>query len=236
MRAIGLLLILANVLYLGWTQFVDVVDDGTTLVVQAPHKEVPKIQLANEMNGNSSGIATASSETPSPATTPVLAVPSPASGDALACISVGPFADLPEASQASAILQKTGFAPRQRVEQGEVFVGHWVSVQNFPKREDADRALEMLSKHGLTDVYILPGSDPPNVLSLGVFSDPRRAQKRADDVRELGLQPQIADRTRSGQVYWIDVDLNEPGQLIDTSIFPSEPGKISRLMLRACPR
>jgi hypothetical protein len=230
MRVLGLILILANVLYWGWTQFVDVVEDDAPQTVHAPEKEVPRIQLANEISPE---VATK----PAPGPAAPAATPAPAAiGEPMACISVGPFADLPEAAQASAILRSQNFGPRQRLEQGEVFVGHWVSVQNFSKREDAERALDMLTKHGVTDVYILPGTDPPNVLSLGVFADPRRAQRRADEVRGLGLQPQIADRTRSGTVYWIDVDLHEQGQLIDTSIFPAEPGKISRLMLRACPR
>jgi hypothetical protein len=36
-------------------------------------------------------------------------------------------------------------------------------------------------------------------------------------------------------VYWIDVDLQEPGQVIDSSIFQTDPRKITRLEMRACP-
>ena len=131
---------------------------------------------------------------------------------------------------------RAGFTPRQRLEQGELWVGYWVSVQNFQSREAAEAALRSLVDSGVTDVYLMPGSDPANVLSLGVFSDYQRAQRRAEEIRVLGLEPRIDDRKRAGSVYWIDVDLTEPGQTIDTSIFRSDPGKITRLELRACPQ
>jgi hypothetical protein len=81
----------------------------------------------------------------------------------------------------------------------------------------------------------MPSSEPGNVLSLGVFSDFQRAQRRLEEARRLGLQPQIDDRKRAGTVYWIDADLNRPGQAIDTSIFQTDPRKIMRLELKACP-
>jgi hypothetical protein len=37
-------------------------------------------------------------------------------------------------------------------------------------------------------------------------------------------------------VFWIDVDLKEPGQVIDTSIFQVGQSRILRLELRGCPR
>jgi hypothetical protein len=82
----------------------------------------------------------------------------------------------------------------------------------------------------------MPGSDPPNVLSLGVFSDYQRAQRRALEVRAIGLTPQISDRKRAGSVFWIDVDLKDPGQTIDTSLFQVGQSRILRLELRGCPQ
>jgi hypothetical protein len=108
-------------------------------------------------------------------------------------------------------------------------------VQGLGTRDAAEAALKTLSGSGISDVYLMPGSDPPNVLSLGVFSDYQRAQRRVDEVRALGLTPRIDDRKRAGSVYWIDVDLQEPGQVIDSSIFQTDPGKITRLEMRACP-
>jgi SPOR domain len=153
----------------------------------------------------------------------------------LSCSSIGPFPDLPQASQAQAALKQAGYEPRQRIEQGELWVGYWVSVQDLATRAAAEKAVETLRANGITDVYLMPGTDPENVLSLGVFSDYQRAQKRADEVKELGFEPRIDDRKREGSVWWIDVDLAEPGQLIDTTILQTGPGRILRLEMRACP-
>jgi hypothetical protein len=158
-----------------------------------------------------------------------------APNDFLSCTSVGPFADLPQAAQAQASLRAAGFQPRQRMEQGEIWAGYWVSVQGLATREAAEAALKTLSANGIADVYLMPGSEPANMLSLGVFSDYQRAQRRLDEVRALGLIPRIDDRKRAGSVYWIDVDLQEPGQVIDSSIFQTDPRKITRLEMRACP-
>jgi hypothetical protein len=119
--------------------------------------------------------------------------------------------------------------------QGEMWVGYWVSVQGLPSREAANAALKQLADKGMNDVYVLPGTESGNVLSLGVFSDHQRAQRRADDARSVGLNARVDDRKRTGAVYWVDVDQPEPVQPVDTSIFQTEPGKINRLELRACP-
>lgn len=157
--------------------------------------------------------------------------------DPLSCTSIGPFADLAQAAQAQAALEAAGFEPRQRLEQGELWVGYWVSVQNLASSEAAQEALRTLTANDITDIYLMPsaGLGAPQVLSLGVFSDYQRAQRRANQVRALGFEPLIDDRTREGSVYWIDVDLAEPGQLIDSSIFQTDPGKITRLEMRGCP-
>ncbi len=230
MRALSLLLILCNALYLVWSQLIDVhinpLDRGPVARANPP----PRIVLAREVRKDPEQTAAAVEEAP-----PAEPVAVATEGSAFGCTSVGPFANLSEASQAQAALQAEGFSPRQRLEQGEMWVGYWVSVQNFANRDAAEEALQRLADAGITDVYLMPGTEPANVLSLGVFSDFQRAQRRLQEAQRLGLQPQIDDRKRAGSVYWIDADLKETGQAIDTSIFQTDPRKIMRLELRACP-
>lgn len=249
MRAFCLLLVLVNALYFIWSAVIDVQVsslDRVPIRVAAPP---PRIVLAKEAQ-------TTPAEPPKPdeEEEPVADVrdvvppqveplesqgtvqPQVARQDELTCSSVGPFADLGQASQAQATLRSQGFEPRQRVEQGELWTGYWVSVRDLATRDAAEAALKVLNDNGITDVYLMPGSDPPNVLSLGVFSDYQRAQRRADEVRALKLTAQISDRKRAGSVFWIDVDLKEPGQTIDTSLFQIGQSRILRLELRACPQ
>lgn len=250
MRAFCLLLVLVNALYFIWSEVIDVQVgslDRVPIRVAAPP---PRIVLAKEAQNTPAEPQPEEQENETVANVrdvePPRVEPLESPGtvqppvvrqeDAMTCTSVGPFADLGQASQAQATLRSQGFQPRQRVEQGELWTGYWVSVRDLATRDAAEAALKTLNDNGITDVYLMPGSDPPNVLSLGVFSDYQRAQRRAEEVRAIGLAPQISDRKRAGSVFWIDVDLKEPGQNIDTSLFQVGQSRILRLELRGCPQ
>jgi hypothetical protein len=253
MRAFCLLLVLVNALYFIWSQVIDVQVGSLDRVPIRMAAPPPRIVLAKEaQNASAEQPPEAQEDEPvadvrdvvpprvapleALATAPPREQPQTAREDALVCSSVGPFADLGQASQAQATLRSMGFEPRQRVEQGELWTGYWVSVRDLATRDAAENALKTLNANGITDVYLMPGSDPPNVLSLGVFSDYQRAQRRSEEVKAIGLNAQISDRKRAGSVFWIDVDLKEPGQSIDTSLFQVGQSRILRLELRGCPR
>lgn len=251
MRAFCLLLLLVNALYFIWAQVIDVQVSSLDRVPIRMAAPPPRIVLAKEAQNapaeqqpaeveEDEQVADVREVVPprvAPLESPgTVQPPEIAREDALTCSSVGPFADLGQASQAQATLRSLGFAPRQRVEQGELWTGYWVSVRDLATRDAAEDALKTLNANGITDVYLMPGSDPPNVLSLGVFSDYQRAQRRSDEVKAIGLNPQISDRKRAGSVFWIDVDLKEPGQAIDTSVFQVGQSRILRLELRGCPQ
>lgn len=242
MRTLCLLLILANVLYFAWSQLIDVRASTLDRKPETPAEPLARIVLTSEWD---------QARMQEPSVGPIQDVQPPAveplrdatgdqhvaaaQADSLTCTSVGPFADLPQAAQAQAALRTAGFQPRQRMVQGEIWAGYWVSVQGLPNREAVDEAVKKLNANGMSDVYLMPGGDSQNVLSLGVFSDYQRAQRRVEEVHALGLTPRIDDRKRAGAVYWIDVELQEPGQTIDSSLFQSDQGKITRLEMRACP-
>lgn len=246
MRTFCLLLVLVNALYFIWVRVIDVqvgVLDRTPPAVAEPP---PRIVLAREAQSPSTPelpVAPAPANEPAdeptrvavaapPATHP--AEPVPTTLTATACTSVGPFADLAQAAQAQATLRSIGHQSRQRVEEGELWAGHWVTVRGFENRAQAEAALKTITGRGITDVYVMPGDDPANALSLGVFSDYQRAQRRAEEVRAIGMTPQISDRTRAGAAFWLDVDL-PPQQTIDTSVFQVGQSRILRLELRSCP-
>ena len=235
MRAACLILVLANALFFSWAQLVDVRGSTLDRAPVANTTRPPRIVLAREV----AAAPEVNERKKAPPRPEASAAPpktvAAARADSLTCSTVGPFADLADASQAAAALRSADFEPRQRLEQGELWVGYWVSVQNLKSREDAEDAIQTLNEGGITDVYLMPGDDPANVISLGVFSDFQRAQRRSDEVRALGLEPRIDDRKRAGTVYWIDVDLPQSGKVIDTTLFQSDPGKIMRLEVRSCP-
>jgi SPOR domain len=184
----------------------------------------------------------ATPETPSSPTEAVAvpdssaAAPAPAAdGNAAAaarCVSVGPFRELAQAATAAANLRMAGYEPTQRVAEGEIWIGYWVYIQGIPTEAEANDVLAKVRAKGLTDSYVIPNSDSGNLVSLGVFSEISGVSRRREEVRALGYEPTVVDRTRRGTVYWVDVTL-KGDQTLDFETLQT-PGRIVRLEQRKC--
>jgi len=153
---------------------------------------------------------------------------------ATSCTSVGPFRELSQAATAAAALRTAGYMPLQRVAEGDIWIGYWVYIQAIPTEAEANTILAKMRDAGITDSYVIPNSDSGNLVSLGVFSEISGVSRRRDQVRELGYDPQVVDRTRRATVYWIDVTLTAEQTLDFDSLQP--PGRIIRLEQRPCER
>jgi hypothetical protein len=151
------------------------------------------------------------------------------------CISVGPFRDVSEAAHAASTLRGGGYDPRQRVADGEVWAGVWVYLPLPPSRPATDQILAKLKAAGIDDALEMPGPNEGSVISLGLYSEPKRAQARVAQVQGLGFNPGIADRKRTGNVYWIDVDLKPTDSLLNPADLQGEAGRIVRLEVKGCP-
>jgi len=233
MRALALLLILANLGFLGWSRLVDVRHgDGVASVGVA---SAPRLVLSTEVGPVADPEQAAGTSPEASLVDEAAAAASTVAAEQVSCVSVGAFRDLAEAVQASAALQTAGYFSRQRVDQGDIWLGYWVSVQDLADREAAEAALAELGRNGIMDAYILPGTESASILSLGVFNDAARAQRRVEEIRALGFNADLAERRRPGSVYWVDVDLAAPGTMFDPAILQSEPGRIVRLEFRSCP-
>jgi hypothetical protein len=151
------------------------------------------------------------------------------------CISVGPFRDVAEAAHAATTLRGGGYDPRQRVADGDVWAGVWVYLPLPASHAAADQILAKLKAGGIDDALEMPGPNEGSVISLGLYGEPKRAQARVAQVQALGFNPGIADRKRTGDVYWIDIDLKPTDSLLNPADLQSEGGRIVRLQVKGCP-
>ncbi len=151
------------------------------------------------------------------------------------CISVGPFRDVSEAAHAATTLRGGGYDPRQRVADGEVWAGVWVYLPLPPSRAAGDQTLAKLKAGGIDDALEMPGPNEGSVISLGLYSEAKRAQARVAQAQALGFNPGIADRKRTGNVYWIDIDLKPTDSLLNPADLQSDAGRIVRLEVKGCP-
>jgi cell division septation protein DedD len=236
MRNLFLALVLANCAFAAWhTWFAP-----ARRAVHRDDAALPSITLVSELPADlrSTGVVSESEAAPvdtppvgaAPSTEPVAEAAPVSTGGG--CTSVGPFRDLSQAAAAAANLRAAGYQPLQRVAEGEIWIGYWVYIQAIPTETEANEILAKVRAEGITDSYVIPNSDSGNLVSLGVFSEISGVSRRRDQVRTLGYEPQVVDRTRRATVYWIDVVLTGDQKLDFDAL--QTPGRIIRLEQRAC--
>jgi len=156
-------------------------------------------------------------------------------GNVKRCVSVGPFRDVSEAARAAGTLRNGGYDPRQRVADGEVWAGVWVYLPLPAAKPAAQQIFDKLKAGGIDDALEMPGPNETSVISLGLFSEPKRAQARVAQAQALSLNPAVTDRKRNGNVYWIDVDLKATDGMLNPEDLQGEAGRIVRLEVKGCP-
>ena len=216
MRAVFLVLLSANLLFLAWARWIDGPRDAGA---QDSLAQLPRLQLVSESSTKSkrtsaiyspAKLLRANLDTSSHAIS-VWALPERASfrtaDPAQACTSVGPFNDIASAARAAGLLTQRGFHLQQRAEEGETIEGYWVFVGGMESDDDVGRIVGRLEKSGFTDAHIMKNYSTNRRVSVGMFSTRERAEQRAAAVRNMGLQPEIGERKFPGTVYWVDVAL-----------------------------
>ena len=217
-RVIVLALLLANLLYFGWAEWVGV-------PAPAPQSSIaglPRLTLLSEL---------------SPAKRAALATRMAARKPPPVCVSVGPFDDPAILSQAIAVLQAKSFAPQQRTAQSPAIRRFWVHLDGFASDAAVTRALHRLERGSIDDAEAMPPEAGGRRISLGLFSDRTHAERRATAVRNMGLEPRVDQRMVPGTVYWLDLTLPSSAASVPLKdISDLEPGGSNPpLSVQPCP-
>jgi hypothetical protein len=213
MRYVFLVLLFCNLAYFAWAFWVDV---PPPLPVSAASANVPPLKLADEVPLDKR---------------PLFQAPKPAT----ACFSVGPFLDADNSAHALALLKQKGFEPKQRSDESQSQDGYWVFV-TLKDQADIDRALVTLEKGGVRDAIIMPVTPDVNGrrLSLGLYADRGRAEKRAQVVSQTGLKAEVGERKLPATQYWLDM-----APLSGTDSIPLQDlfadGTSTKISVQPCP-
>jgi len=188
-RFVFFALLFINLAYFAWAQWIDVPRPAP---VNEAMTHLPRLKMADELPPAERSHPHSAQKT--------------ALTESTSCLSVGPFVDFASSTQAAALLRAKGFDPRQRAEQGQVSVSYWVYTGGLTSPADVDRALVTLERNGIKDALVMPASaDAGRRLSLGLYSERSRAERRAEAVRQAGLNTEIAERKLPGTLYWVDL-------------------------------
>jgi len=220
-RAVFFLLLFANLAFLAWAEWVDAPQPAPT---NGAYAKLPRLKLVNELPADgarpSSGNARKTALQISP--------------DAPRCLSVGPFDDQDNAERGASKLRGKGLTPHQRVEKGEVSKGFWVYIGGLKTDDDVAKVLRTLEQSHVEDAHVMPDAGDAHQVSVGLFSERDRADRRAESVQKLGLQPEVGERKLPATLFWVDVDL-PPGTVAPSPQDMAAGGDGAHIVVTPCP-
>jgi len=207
-----LALLVANLVYFAWAHWIDTPQPATP---NPAYARLPQLKLVEQSQRPQAGAEKMSLNQ--------------------TCLSVGPFDSLDNSAHAAALLHAKGFDTRQRAEEGQMTEGFWVYIAGLRTQSETDHALETLERGGIKDALMMPETPTEGRrISLGLYSERARADRRAQLVRETGLAVEIADRKLPASIYWVDLT-PPPGM----STVPLQglfaEGVSSRIAVQPCP-
>lgn len=218
LRAIFYGLVLANLLYFGWAEWIDVPPPPapSSIAGLRPLKLVSDLPPAQRA-------AAASKES--------LEKP------VAQCVSVGPFDDPGIAAKAATVLRTKSFAPQQRAAESPAIRRFWVYLTGFKTDAGQMRVLHRLERGGIDDAEAMPADAGGRKVSLGLFTDRDRAERRAKVVQAMGFKTAMTQRMLPGTVYWLDLTLPNASTAVplkDVSDLQPAEGS-SAISVQPCP-
>ena len=234
MRVAFFVLLAINVIYLAWAGWIDAPPPAPAAPAST---NLQSLSLVTEEQRESAsvtqpaGVRVAGAQTVPAVSEAISTLPAPNSR----CVSVGPFNDLAHAARGAALLHDRGFDPHQRAEEGEMWEGFWVYVGGLKSAADEAKVLKALERAGISDAHAMPDTEGGRRVSVGLFTEKDRAEKRAQAVKRLGFAPEITERKQPGTVYWVDLDLGQSDRTVPTEGLLSLEDAGSHLEIRVCP-
>lgn len=201
-RAVTLLLLVANLLLFAWTWFraPDAAPSPAAPTLQAS----PLVLLA---------------ELPAPL--PAAAEPMPqrmpsdppgaADAFALACQGIGPFGDRDAVIAARDVLLDAGIAALPSAVDASQRLGYWVHTRPAATREEAVATIDRLRRAGIRDFYVVTEGEISNAVSLGVFGRPETAEQHAARLRAMGFDVVVGERRREMTAWWLEFPVPAAG-------------------------
>ena len=216
MRALFLLLVLANMIFFAWWRYfapTDAAIDTTPLARQIDADKL-RVLRPGEQPAPASKSASASPQAPAPLAAPQ-PVPQPAPAAALAelasCMEWGSFT-LTDAPKAEKALEGLSLGSRLSQRRTEELAAWWVFIPPQPNRQTAAKKAAELKSLGVDDYFVV-GEDGPFrwAVSLGVFRTEDAARARLSALRSRGVRSaQIGPRETMVPKVWLQVKGVEP--------------------------
>jgi hypothetical protein len=224
MRHVVYLLLVANLLYLGWNLSRSEVEPDPAASWPALPETVSTLVTLEELPQQSAaGMGQATFGQPA---APVAAIETmkpelvtqngPPGAGRVECLELGPFRLHDEVRSVVTRLDALGLEARERAVKAREQDGYWVYLP-VRERDAAHKVIAMLQQHGDKDYFL--GRD--NVVALGTFSDIEHANLRQGQMRELGLEAMVAPHAVVRETWWLE--FQQPGDDVMDDILQQHP-------------
>lgn len=147
------------------------------------------------------------------------------------CYTLGPFKDQQVAQEIALKFKQNRISISTRSSLEKEYMGVMVYVDGHETRNDAVKTAEALALKGVRDYIIVEEPGKSNILSLGVFSLKKNADRRMSIISRLGYPVKSEARYRGRTIYWLDYSESENENLtrfIDTLKIEQGISRISR--------
>ena len=231
MRALFLLLLLANAGFFAWSRYLSPPETAADPAPLARQIEPEKLKivapsaLPPPAPPKPAAAAPVSPSPPAPAAPPVTV--------SLKCIEWGSFT-LADAARAEKALEPLALGTRLAQRRTEETAGWWVFIPSQQTRQGALRKAAELKGMGIGEYFIMQEDGPLRwSLSLGVFRTEEAAQSRLAALRQQGVRTaQVGQRETVVPKVWLQVsgaDAALERQLADIAL------QMEGSELRSCP-
>ena len=209
MRAIFLLLLLANIVFFAWTRYFaqpNVSADPAPLARQIEPQKLRVLRPGELPAASSRGNPPAPGAPASISAAAPTPVQAPAGADPAACLEWGSFT-LGDAPKAEKALDPLALGSRLGQRRTEELARWWVFMPPQPNRQSAVKKAAELKSLGVDEYFVVSDDGPYRwAISLGVFKSEDAAQARLVALHALGVRSaQVGPRETLVPKVWLQV-------------------------------
>jgi hypothetical protein len=247
MRHIVYLLLIANVLYLGWNLSQGKTVDQEQSSLPPIPDGVPTLVMLQELAGNEIPVTNRedSSGTDKQAdvktdyqesTTAeifekqeinggnaaiIVQTEQPDSRPARVCKALGPFEEFAAAETVSDRLASMGLFPMLRTEDSRVVDDYWIYLPG-KGRKFSQKVIQQLRAENINDYYVYDTDD--YLISLGAFRKIDLAERQLANFRQMGLEAVLEERYKTRVEHWLEISVEEKYDMPLENIAMETPG------------
>ena len=107
----------------------------------------------------------------------------------------------------------------------------WVYLAPSESRESAMAMLQDLHERGVRDYRLIDRGSLENAVSLGLYSSQSAVNKRLSELKQKGYKPIVVPYTNADQIYWLDIRLASGSDIIE-KMYSDYPGQFKSIPVR----